>query len=167
MQLNQIIRNHINNLNVNIIEEPINPNFEFIFKIKFPNESRAGRPISIIKNRNVNFIEISDGTKLGEEHLTIFNNLNNDKRTKFVRTIHRIIVNKELLATINIKPDLALFIITDRIQLEEDIIPLEKFYDVIKSVYSCGLNCNIFIDERFSMNYDPNDYRFDDPNIYS
>ncbi len=155
----ELIKNYIFQIRGQPLNEPKNPNWEFGIRFKYPNQN--GRVFMVIKPKDLNFFEISCGTRLDPAHQEAFNKMDNNEKKKFIKNLGQLIINRSFEHAMNITRTKSVFVLIDRIFIEHGTISLNNFYRAIKNMFFCTLNCVRFIQERFGADYDPNKHGFD------
>jgi len=159
MSLKEKVRKNIVQIGGILEEGPKHPQWDFGFKFKFPN--KRGKTITIAKPKGKNFIEIANGTKLDDIHRKMFSNFNKDQKSNFIKKLHLIILNNNFESSINVNPERFVYVIIERLFIENEAIPVNDFYRSVKSVTFCSLKCNYFIQNQFNKDYDPTKDGFD------
>lgn len=159
----ELIKDYISQIKGQLFEEAKNPNWEFGIRFKYPNKN--GRIFLVVKPKGTTFFEISNGTRLDPPHQEAFNKLSNIEKKEFIKRLGRMIIVRNFEHAININPNKSVFVLIDRIFLENKTISLNLFYKSIKSMFFCTLDCVRFIQERFGADYDPNKDGFDASNF--
>lgn len=153
------MRNHISQIKGFLLDEPKNPNWEFGIRFKYPNKN--GRVFMVVKPKNTTFFEISNGTRLDPPHQTAYNKLETKEKKRFIKNLGRLIIMRNFEHAININPTNSVFVLIDRIFIENGIISINNFYKTVKTMFFCTLDCVRYIQERFGADYDPNKDGFD------
>jgi len=145
-KLRDLIRQYFLDIGGLLREEPKDPKFEFAFKFLYPNE--RGRNILVIKLKNKNQIEISNGTSLSIEHKSRFDVLDNKNKISFIRELQRMITHDKFEFELVSNPEKFLFVIIDRIFIKKGL-SINTFYKSFQSIFSCSLGCVLFIQGYF------------------
>ena len=100
------------------------------------------RNFTVIKPKNKDFIEITQGTTMSPPHAEAFEKLDVNKKNQFIRDLTNIIFIRGFNTSINFNPERKLFAIHDRIYLGgKKQISKNLFYKSAKEIYGVSMYC--------------------------
>lgn len=149
-----IIRKNILLIGGLLKEEIDDPKLEFGFIFIFPNE--RGKPMTVIRQKKKNFIEISFGFKLSPEHEKKFKSLENTDKRTFIKYLQKNLFRAELDYNYNFSQQYTLALI-DKIFLENDQISLNQFFRSVRKIHSNAMNIIFFIQDFFTDEFNAGD----------
>ncbi|MBY9005490.1 MAG: DUF2299 family protein [Candidatus Lokiarchaeota archaeon] len=144
-EIKEVVRKLIYDLGGEIQSEQTPPGIEFSFQFKY-----LKRPFMIVKSVGKDWIEISTGTDLSKQHKKIFDTYEQRKRISFINDLIKKILFKNLEHKIIVNPNRVLFVIFDKVFFKENI-PINILYKSLQSVFSCTVECVLFVQEHFGV----------------
>ena len=153
--IKKMVYSHILNIGGLLQEELNKPNLEFGFRFLYPNKN--GRAVIAAKQANKNFIEISLGTTLSPEHKDSFNKLPEPDKKSFIKNLQKILFRSELDYSYNFSQHYTT-VVMDKIFIEKDNISVNDFFHSVRKIHSCTMNLIFYIQEFFSIDFNPIDF---------
>jgi len=139
-----LIREYL--LDEGILREKIkNPKLEFGFLISFPPGLNNGHKLNVFMPKNKDFIIISLGTQINQNHVNALNSLG-EKKTIFFLNLRKIFLSKDVFFRIDVQNNR--YEISDQIFLKKNnFISKNSLFKGIRRVFNVAMYANTILQE--------------------
>jgi hypothetical protein len=155
--LEQKIFKYINLIGGNMIEKLKLPNLEFSMKFLYPNP-KYGRTFYVMKPKKKNQLQLFTKTILNAEHKEKYCELEDYKKFELIQIIHRIILRNILTTSLQFEKNHGFTIIENIYYEDKEDLNINLFYQTIRRIFSCTMECVMAIQDFFSGTFNLKDY---------
>ncbi|MFX1275009.1 MAG: DUF2299 family protein [Promethearchaeota archaeon] len=144
INIKELIQEYL--LDEGILREKLsNPKLEFGFLIAFPPGLNTGNKLNVFMPKNKDFIIISIGTQISQEHANSLNSIG-EKKMHFFMSLRKLFLSKNVYFRIDAQNNR--FEISDQIFLKKNgSISKNSLYKGIRKVFNTAMYANTILQE--------------------